>query len=146
MALDHRLRRVGVLSLGLAIHAGFVLVYLALVVAIADVASQIGDLTTAAFTAALPFYWLFFFGGSVWLIVLVNLIRWWRQGRTRLVSSTVAWDLLLWLGPFLALLVRWDLARTLLVPSPTPLSYSDNTEAEFDRARRAWASREPGPS
>jgi hypothetical protein len=120
MTLNHRLRRVGSLSLGLAVHACFALVYLLLVAAIGDVSSQILSLGTAALTWVILLGWLFFVCGSVWLIVLVNLIRWWRQGRTGLVSSTVAWDLLLWLGPFLAVLVRRDRTRTLLVPGPTP--------------------------
>jgi hypothetical protein len=116
------LRRVGVLSLGLAVHACFVLVYLALMVAIGAVSSQIfpTNLDAAAFTWGFSLAWLFFVCGGIWLIVLVNLIRWSRQGRTGLVSSTVAWDLLLWLGPFVLFLVRWDRARTLLVPSPAP--------------------------
>jgi hypothetical protein len=117
----HRQRRVSDLSLGLAVHACFVVVYLALIVAMGDVSELLfpTDLTGTAFTWLLSTAWLFFVCGSVWLIVLVNLIRWWRQGRTGLLSSTVAWDLLLWLGPFLALLVRWGRARALLVPSPS---------------------------
>lgn len=116
MPQNHRPRRVGVLSLGLAVHVCFFLAYVALLPAIGDVSSQISDFTAAAFTWFFASLWLIFVCGGMWLIVLVNLIRWWRQGRTGLVSSTLAWDLLLWLGPFFALLLPWRPARTLLVP------------------------------
>lgn len=60
--------------------------------------------------------WIVFVCGFVWLIVLVNLIRWWHQARKGLVSRVVAWDCLLWLGPALVLLLPWRRTRQLLVP------------------------------
>jgi hypothetical protein len=122
MVRNHRPNRIGTLLLGLALHGCFVLVYLAVMLAVADVSAQLSpqSLGWATLTGVVSAGWFVVVCGCVWLIALVNLIRWWRQGRTRLVSSTVAWDLLLWLGPFLALLVRWKPARTVLVPRPVP--------------------------
>ena len=60
--------------------------------------------------------WLVFAGGTVWLLRLVNLVRWWLQGRDGLVRRTITFDFLLWLGPWIGLLYPWKRSRRLIVP------------------------------
>ena len=92
-------------------HAFFLLPYFVLASVLELSSSGGSDL---AGQAAL---WLLFCGACVWLVVLVNLIRWSRSGEGGLVRRAVAWDALLWLGPFLVLPLHWGRTRRLLVPS-----------------------------
>jgi hypothetical protein len=60
--------------------------------------------------------WLWFAGGLMWLLRLLNLIRFWLQRRQRLVPTTLVFDSLLWLGPWLGLLLVRKRSRRLIVP------------------------------
>jgi hypothetical protein len=64
--------------------------------------------------------WLLFAGSFTWLLVLAGVIRWWWQGRPRLVHRTLLLDSLLWLGPWLLLLIPWKRTRRLITPPSPP--------------------------
>jgi hypothetical protein len=101
------------------IHAVALVVYAAIVVVLVLEShwdplsdSNSGWSTLAIVVAS----WLWFAGGVMWLLWLLNLIRWWLQRRRGLARRTLVFDSLLWLGPWLVLLLSWRRSRRLIVP------------------------------
>ena len=70
---------------------------------------------SAEFAAAM---WLLLVVGPVWLLLLAVVILWRRRGRVARWQTLFAWDVLLWLGVLVFLLLLWSPARRLLVPAP----------------------------
>jgi hypothetical protein len=115
-----RARHLRELLSSLSIHAVTLVVYAAIVVVLVLEShwdplsdSNSGWSTIAIVVAS----WLWFAGGVMWLLWLLNLIRWWLQRRQGLASRTLVFDSLLWLGPWLVLLLPWRRSRRLIVPA-----------------------------
>jgi hypothetical protein len=66
--------------------------------------------------------WIAYFVLPLWLLVAINLIRWWYQRRGELVRRTLVWDSLLWLGVLILGLFLRATTRAWLIPPRTTAS------------------------
>jgi hypothetical protein len=117
-ATGRRDRGVGELLRALGVHTLALVLYALVVIGLIEVSKYdpLAPNPGWSLLGAVVAGWIWFAGGAAWLVRLANLPRWWFQQRQGLVLHTLVFDALLWLGPWLVLLVRWKRARRLIVP------------------------------
>ena len=111
----------------LGIHLLFLIAYAGVWLVLVEIGGNASFGSSEFFWTALSAGWIELFVPLVWLLVALNLIRWWIQRRQELVRRTLVWDSLLWLGVGLVALFLSSTTRAWLIPrhtvgEPTPSS------------------------
>jgi hypothetical protein len=76
--------------------------------------------------------------GSMWLLVGLLLIIWWREGRVGLIRRAFTWGVVAWLTIFNLLLMPWERSRRLLVPAPSARGHLARSRSRRSEATRWW--------